>query len=159
MIVDHHQPVPHAVHTLESQPLVRGGRPEGAERGVGQGDRVRQGAARGGGSPGGASDEVAAGRGHDEPQGGERERGAAWRQDTRRVFRRMKSIKMNCPSVIVFVKYALPRQIALTFFTNSTRLRSRASMNVLIRIPERRHNATSRYVAWRIWGSRPIELT
>jgi len=27
------------------------------------------------------------------------------------------------PSVIVFVKYAFPRQIADTFFTNSTRLR------------------------------------
>ena len=65
-------------------------------------------------------------------------------QLTRRVFLRMKSIRMNCPSVIVFVKYALPRQIADTFFTNSTRLRSRASMNVLIRIPERRHSATSR---------------
>ena len=26
----------------------------------------------------------------------------------------MKSMRMNCPSVIVFVKYALPRQIALT---------------------------------------------
>src|SRR5438045_2926037 len=81
------------------------------------------------------------------------------RQDTRRVFLRMKSIRMNCPRVIVLVKYALPRQIADTFFTNSTRLRSRASMNVLIRIPERRHNATSRYVACRIWGSSPIEFT
>ena len=56
----------------------------------------------------------------------------------------MKSIRMNCPSVIVFVKYAFPRQMALTFFTNSTRLLSRASMKVLIRIPERRHSATSR---------------
>jgi len=64
--------------------------------------------------------------------------------DTRRVFLRMKSIRMNCPNVIVFVKYALPRQMAETFFTNSTRLRSRASMNVLIKIPERRHSATSR---------------
>ncbi len=34
---------------------------------------------------------------------------------------------MNCPNVIVFVKYAFPRQIAETVFTNSTRLRSRAS--------------------------------
>ena len=67
-----------------------------------------------------------------------------WRQDTRRVFRRMKSIRMNCPSVMVFVKYALPRQIAETYFTNSTRLRSRASMKVLIRMPLRRHSATSR---------------
>src|SRR5207247_6311688 len=64
--------------------------------------------------------------------------------ETLRVFLRIKSIRMNCPSVIVLVKYALPRQIALTFFTNSTRLRSRASMKVLIMIPERRHSATSR---------------
>jgi len=48
--------------------------------------------------------------------------------DTLRVFLRMKSIRMNCPSVIVFVKYALPRQIADTVFTNSTRLRSRVAL-------------------------------
>ena len=53
-------------------------------------------------------------------------RGASY--ETRRVFLRMKSIRMNCPKVIVFVKEAFPRQIAETFFTNSTRLRSRASM-------------------------------
>ena len=80
-----------------------------------------------------------------EQRGGQPPPGHATRRyDTRRVFRRMKSIRMNCPSVIVFVKYAFPRQMALTFFTNSTRLLSRASMKVLIRIPERRHSATSR---------------
>ena len=42
---------------------------------------------------------------------------------------------MNCPSVIVFVKYALPRQISDTRFTNSTSARSRASMKVLIMMP------------------------
>src|SRR6266511_3728086 len=79
--------------------------------------------------------------------------------DTSRVFLLMKYIKMNCASVIVFVKYAFPRQIDDTFFTNSTSLRSRASMKVLIRMPLRRHRATSRYVAWRMCGSRPIEFT
>src|SRR2546425_1811619 len=64
--------------------------------------------------------------------------------ETLRVFLRIKSIKMNCPNVIVLVKYAFPLQIADTFLTNSTRLRSRASMKLLIRIPVRRHNATSR---------------
>src|SRR6266496_207625 len=34
--------------------------------------------------------------------------------DTLLVFLRMKSVRMNCPSVIVFVKCALPRQIAWT---------------------------------------------
>jgi hypothetical protein len=70
--------------------------------------------------------------------------GDARRYETRRVLRFMKSIKMNCPSVIVFVKYAFPLQIDATCLTNSTRLRSRASMKVLIMIPERRQLATSR---------------
>ena len=47
----------------------------------------------------------------------------------------MKSIKMCCPSVTVFVKYA--------FFTNSTTMRSRASMKVLVMNPECRQAATS----------------
>ncbi len=59
----------------------------------------------------------------------------------------------------VFVKYALPREISHTFFTNSTSIRSRASMKVLIMIPDRLQMDTSRYVSWRILGSRPIELT
>src|SRR2546426_5988843 len=79
--------------------------------------------------------------------------------DTLLVFLLMKSIRMNCPNVIVLVKYAFPLQIADTFFTNSTRLRSRASMNVLINTPLRRHSATSRYVSFRICGSSPIEFT
>src|SRR5207247_10340835 len=83
----------------------------------------------------------------------------AFAYDTLLVFLRMKSIRINCPSVIVFVKYALPRQIAETVFTNSTRLRSRPSMNVLINTPLRRHSATSRYVSFRICGSTPIEFT
>ena len=53
---------------------------------------------------------------------------------------------MNWPSVIVFVKYALPRLISDTRFTNSTSVRSRASMNVLIMMPARRQSATSRIV-------------
>jgi hypothetical protein len=56
----------------------------------------------------------------------------------------MKSIRMNWPSVIVFVKYAFPLQMDATCFTNSTRLRSRASMKVLIMMPLRRQLATSR---------------
>ena len=65
-------------------------------------------------------------------------------QDTRRVLRFMKSMRMNWPSVIVLVKYAFPLQIDATCLTNSTRLRSRASMNVLIMIPLRRQLETSR---------------
>ena len=65
-------------------------------------------------------------------------------QLTRRVFRFMKSIRMNCPSVIVLVKYAFPLQMDATCLTNSTRLRSRASMKVLIMIPLRRQLETSR---------------
>ena len=42
---------------------------------------------------------------------------------------------MNWPSVIVFVKYALPRVMLETIFTNSTSARSRASMKVLIMMP------------------------
>jgi hypothetical protein len=79
--------------------------------------------------------------------------------ETLRVFRFMKSIRINCPSVIVLVKYAFPRQISSTLFTKSTRLRSRASMNVLIMIPLRRQLATSRKVSFRMVGSRPIEFT
>ena len=56
----------------------------------------------------------------------------------------MKSIRMNCPSVMVLVKYALPRQISETFFTKSTSSRSRASMKVLIMMLLRLHSATSR---------------
>ena len=65
-------------------------------------------------------------------------------QLTRLVFRFMKSIRMNCPSVIVLVKYAFPLQMLATCLTKSTRLRSRASMKVLIMIPLRRQLATSR---------------
>ena len=46
-------------------------------------------------------------------------------------------MRMNWPNVIVFVKYALPLLISETRFTNSTSARSRASMNVLIMMPER----------------------
>src|SRR5260221_460039 len=59
------------------------------------------------------------------------------------VFRFRKSMRMNCPSVMVVVKYALPRLISLMRFTNSTRARSRASMKVLIMMPAFRHAATS----------------
>ncbi len=64
--------------------------------------------------------------------------------ETLRVCRFMKSIRMNCPSVIVLVKYAFPLQMDATCFTKSTRLRSRASMKVLIMIPLRRQLETSR---------------
>ena len=72
------------------------------------------------------------------------------------VLRRRKSIKMNWPNVIVLVKYALPRLISATRFTNSTSARSRANMNVLITIPERRHAATSRSVSAMTYASRPL---
>jgi hypothetical protein len=64
--------------------------------------------------------------------------------ETLRVLRFMKSMRMNCPSVMVFVKYAFPLQIEATCLTKSTRLRSRANMKVLIMIPLRRQWATSR---------------
>ena len=37
--------------------------------------------------------------------------------ETLRVFFRRKSIRMNCPSVIVLVKYALPRLSAVSLRT------------------------------------------
>ncbi len=71
-------------------------------------------------------------------------RGPQMIYETLRVLRFMKSMRMNCPSVMVFVKYALPLQIEATCLTKSTRLRSRANMKVLIMIPLRRQWATSR---------------
>jgi hypothetical protein len=64
--------------------------------------------------------------------------------ETLRVCRFMKSIRMNCPRVMVLVKYAFPLQIEATCLTNSTRLRSRASMKVLIMMPLRLQLDTSR---------------
>ena len=81
---------------------------------------------------------------HDGPLERRQVPGGGRRQLTLRVFRFMKSMRMNWPSVIVLVKYALPLQMAATCLTNSTRLRSRASMNVLIMMPLRRQLATSR---------------
>src|SRR5689334_18260340 len=77
---------------------------------------------------------------------------------TVRVFRLRKSIRMNWPSVIVVVKYALPRLISLTRFTKSTSARSRASMNVLIMIPDFRQAATSCSVFSITVTSRPNEF-
>jgi hypothetical protein len=71
-------------------------------------------------------------------------RGPQMTYETLRVLRFMKSMRMNCPRVMVFVKYALPLQIEATCLTKSTRLRSRANMKVLIMIPLRRQWATSR---------------
>ena len=51
------------------------------------------------------------------------------------------------PRVIVLVKYALPRAIWQTVATKWTSAGSRASMNVLIRIPLLRQAATSRSVS------------
>src|SRR3569833_1298555 len=79
-------------------------------------------------------------------------------QLTLRVFLLRKSIRMNWPSVIVDVKYALPRLISDTRFTNSTSVRSRANMNVLIMIPERRHCATSLIVCAITVVSSPNEV-
>lgn len=86
-----------------------------------------------------------------------RKRGSAG-YDTRLVFRFRKSMRMNWPSVSVFVKYAFPRLIALTRLTNSTSDRSRASMNVLIMMPARRQSATSRMVCEMTVASSPMEF-
>ena len=55
-----------------------------------------------------------------EPQEGTAE-SAVPPHPTRFRFRFMKSIMMYCPSVSVLVKYAFPRAISDTFFTNCTR--------------------------------------
>src|ERR1035437_825192 len=67
----------------------------------------------------------------------------AHHHETVLVLRLRKSMRMNWPSVIVLVKYARPRVMLETIFTNSTSARSRASMKVLIMIPERRQSVTS----------------
>src|SRR5512141_1767335 len=79
-------------------------------------------------------------------------------QETLRVFFLRKSMRMNWPRVIVLVKYALPRLISETFFTNSTSALSRASMNVLMMIPERLQFATSLSVSLTTARSSPIEF-
>ena len=63
-------------------------------------------------------------------------------------------MRMNWPSVMVLVKYALPREISETRFTNSTSARSRASMKVLIMMPER---AAGGDLAQRLRDDRRVE--
>src|SRR5690606_7381658 len=75
---------------------------------------------------------------------------------TRFVRRRRKSRMTYCPSVIVVVKYALPRASSHTRATNWTSAGSRASMNVLMTIPALRHAVTSLNVSRRIRGCRPM---